>query len=104
MLAGNPKKMETSPCVFGMAPGRTEYAFVPLVHRIDIDRLYGLMLSCPDRSNVKAHGSFGDRYKQNTWEHMSPFEMKAMFDPAASMKCWETDLATNLQSKQGPMP
>ena len=50
VLAGNPKKVETLPFVFVTTyPGHTaEYAFLPLARRIDIGRLYGLMLMCPE--------------------------------------------------------
>ena len=38
VLTGYPKKVETLPFVVIMYPGLTEYTFVPLAHRIDIDR------------------------------------------------------------------
>ena len=103
VLAGNPKKVETLPLVFVTTyPGHgAEYAFLPLAHRIDIDRLYGLLLMCPEWSCVTCHGSHGDRYKQKTWEHMSPFEIKATFNPGTSKRCWTEDLASSLRSKQG---
>jgi hypothetical protein len=103
VLAGNPKKVETLPFVFVTTyPGHTsEYAFLSLAHRIDIDRLYGLLLMCPEWSCVTCHGPYGDRYKQKTWEHMSPFEIKSMFKPGTFKRCWTEDLASSLRSKQG---
>ena len=103
VLAGSPKKVETLPFVFVTTYlGHTaEYAFLPLARRIDIDRWYGLLLMCPEWSCVTCHGSYGDRYKQNTWEHMSPFEIKATFNPGACKRCLTEDLASSLRSKQG---
>jgi hypothetical protein len=63
-------------------PGHVvEYAFLSLAHRIDIDRLYGLLLMVTERSCATCHGSYGDRYNQKTWEHMSPFEIKFDIQP-----------------------
>ena len=50
---------------------------------------------------MTCHGSYGDRYKQKTWEHMSPFEIKSMFNPGTFKRCWTEDLASSLRSKQG---
>ena len=102
IIAGNPQEVGTLPSLFvTMYPGIGEYAHVPLAHRVDIDRLYGLMKMSPEWSDVVCHGSFGEKYKQKTWEHMSPFEIRATFVPDISTKCWSEDLVSSLDSKRG---
>ena len=92
VLTGTLEKVETLPFAFVTYPRKGECAFVPLAHRVDIDRLYGLLVMCPEWSDVTCHGSYGDRYKTKTWERMSPFEIKVTFNPSISMRCWTEDL------------
>ena len=75
ILAGNPGAPETLPRLFIApryrgGPG-SSYMHLPLAHRLDIDKLFGLMKMCPEWDSISCHGSHGDEYKQYTWEHMS---------------------------------
>ena len=64
VLAGNPGLPQTLPFLFVTEyPGKNEYAYVPLAHRVDIDRLYGLCVMSPEWTSVSPHGSHGSRYK-----------------------------------------
>ena len=57
IIAGNPEEVRTLPWLFVTTyPGALEYAHVPLAHRVDIDRLYGLMKMSPEWSDVVCHG------------------------------------------------
>ena len=75
VLAGNPMLPETLPFVFTSAylGGSSDYAYLHIARRVGIDRLYGLMILRPEWDSVACHGSYGEGYKHNPWEHMSPF-------------------------------
>ena len=48
IIAGNPEEVRTLPWLFvTMYPGTSDFTHVPLAHRVDIDRLYGLMQMSP---------------------------------------------------------
>ena len=83
VLAGNPMLPDTLRFMFISAyiGGSSDYAYLHMARRVDIDRLYGLMIMRPEWDSVTTHGSYGTGYKTKTWEHMSPFEIKALFKP-----------------------
>ena len=58
-----------------------------MAQRVDIDRLYGLMVMSPEVDSVTTHGSYGTGYTTTTWEHMSPFGIKTMFHPGVAKGC-----------------
>ena len=67
ILAGNPKAPDTWPRLF-ILPGyhgssSDSYMHLPLAHRLDIDKLFGLMKMCPEWDSISCHGSHGDRRK-----------------------------------------
>ncbi len=53
----------------------SNYAWAPLVVRVDIDRVYQNLTDSNMFRNVTATGSLGSRFKVNPWSHMNPYKV-----------------------------
>ena len=74
VLAGNPMLPETLlfVCTSAYIGGSRDYAYLHIARRVDIGRLYGLMIMSPDWDSVTTRGSYVAGYKTKTVEHTSP--------------------------------
>ena len=81
-------------------PVKSGYTWCPLRVRMDLDRVYRMVVASGSFTNVRPYGSGGGPFKEKPWEHMSPYKI-AMEWRGASFQVGITDEGRHKTSSSG---
>jgi hypothetical protein len=79
LLAGSSARINLPKLIIGgscESTHPTAYAWVPLRHRVEIDRVLSQMQLSMAFYSCEAFGSMGGCFKFNPWQHMNPYTIK----------------------------